>query len=602
MSRPRWTIKGFNKIGLPALVALICFTLFIVQARANYLTALTDLKNQSLESLSSNMNSFISDVQNQIDKAQNLALLSQYSNLADMEAIANRLYSGDDDIIASWLITSGYKVVSADASNLSQTRLGTFLIDDDVHGDSIAKLFKTRRVLVTSTQSSSNPQSQRTTLECYIPIFSYENNLPKEIKGTIIISLNVDRLMGRSGLLKATRTHHIALFDNIHTELLFNTYSSTNSIESIASQSESLAIPLQIEDAFWTFYALPIEGWKPDLATPIILILSGLSLSILIFSYLHRLIHARDLLNAQVHERTLQLNESNQYLEQSYATLQEKQSELEMVNARLENSLDTLKATQDQLVRTEKLASLGKLVAGVAHEINTPLGIAVTASSFLRDQNSNVYGQFKENQLSRLAFSNFLEQSEEAFASLETALHRTADIVTSFKTVALDHSNMELKVINLKAFLSEVVNELSPQLELGQHHIAMRCPESIEILTFPVALSRILTNLVLNSVVHGFNDITGGSIAVDIEWNNGTICFHYTDNGHGIPNDLSERVFEPFFTTNRTKGCSGLGLHIVNNMVTQVLGGCILLHPNALANADNQGVHFEICFPTNTAL
>ena len=239
----------------------------------------------------------------------------------------------------------------------------------------------------------------------------------------------------------------------------------------------------------------------------------------------------------------------------------------------LHDSLETLKRTQNQLVQAEKMASLGGLVAGVAHEINTPLGISVTASSFLERKTLELKELFDQNRIKRSDFKKYIETALESLSSILSNLNRAADLIQSFKQVAVDQSVEEKRVFGLKHYIDEVLVSLRPRYKRTKHAISVNCPENIKLNSYPGVFMQVFTNLVINSLIHGFDDIENGQISIDITDHDDTVRIIYSDNGKGMNEDQLTKLYDPFYTTRRGQGGTGLGMHIVFNLVTQTLGG-----------------------------
>ncbi|MCP4347627.1 MAG: GAF domain-containing protein [Desulfobacterales bacterium] len=241
--------------------------------------------------------------------------------------------------------------------------------------------------------------------------------------------------------------------------------------------------------------------------------------------------------------------------------------------SQLEESLEHLKKTQDQLVQSEKMAALGGLVAGVAHEINTPVGIGVTEASFLQEKTKFFSEAYTSGNLKRSDFEKYIKNAIGASDSILSNLERAAELITSFKQVAVDQSSEERRRFVLKTYISEILLSLHSKYKKTSHTIAVNCPEDLEIDSYPGVFSQVITNFVTNSLIHGFEGIEKGEIVFDISAEGDELLFRYSDNGRGMDDECLRQVFEPFFTTKRTRGGTGLGMHVVYNLVTQRLGG-----------------------------
>lgn len=268
------------------------------------------------------------------------------------------------------------------------------------------------------------------------------------------------------------------------------------------------------------------------------------------------------------------------------------EARLKEKNAALTLSYEQLTQTQDKLVEAEKMASLGSLVAGVAHEINTPIGVAVTAISTVKTEAEGVERKLSAEQLKRSDFESFLAMVRQAGDITELNLSRASQLISSFKKVAVDQSSEQSRCFMLCDYVNEILLSLQPKLKHVPHRIKVICDEEIEINSFPGAISQIITNLVMNSLDHAFTDTQAGEMCLTIRSEEDSVSLDYTDNGCGISRDNLSKAFEPFYTTAREKGGSGLGLSIVYNLTLQLLGGKI-----TLLDTNGNGLHINLKFP-----
>ncbi len=253
-----------------------------------------------------------------------------------------------------------------------------------------------------------------------------------------------------------------------------------------------------------------------------------------------------------------------------------------------------LQNTQTRLMESEKLAALGALVAGIAHEVNNPLGISVTAASHLEMKVQEFYGKYTEDQLTKSDFEIFLNLAQESSRMILTNLRRASEHIISLIPVAVDQASTEHRLFNLREYLGEILMSLQPELKKTDHEIEIDCPEDLEIDSFPGAFAQIITNLIMNSIIHGFSGIQKGLILITLTTDGSAVHINYSDNGVGIPVADLRRVFQPFFTTRRSKGGSGIGLHIVYTLVTRDLNGRI-----SCESTKDQGTTFKILLPCN---
>jgi signal transduction histidine kinase len=261
-----------------------------------------------------------------------------------------------------------------------------------------------------------------------------------------------------------------------------------------------------------------------------------------------------------------------------------------------ETALAQLKEAQDQLVQSEKMAALGQLVAGVAHEINTPVGLVVTGISQLTEETATTRRKLEENALKRSDLDRYLELAQDLGQMIFSNSNRAANLVQSFKLVAVDQANDERRAFRIAEYLEDNIMSLGPKLRQAGHEVSVDCPPDLTMDGFPGAFSQIITNLLVNSAVHGFAPEAAGHIAIQVRLKeDDQIELVYRDDGKGIAKEAQGRIFDPFFTTNRGGGSTGLGMHIVYNLVTVQLKGAI-----ALSSEPGQGVRFTLTFPRVT--
>ncbi len=258
----------------------------------------------------------------------------------------------------------------------------------------------------------------------------------------------------------------------------------------------------------------------------------------------------------------------------------------------LEASLEKLKATQKHLVESEKMVSLGRLVAGVAHEVNTPIGVSVTAASFLHDKTKILSENYSLNEMSQADFEKYIRSAEESSRLILSNLMRAADLVRSFKQVAVDQSAEEKRVFEMKRYIDELLLSIHPKYKNTRHVIQVICPEAMKVKSYPGAFAQILTNLVMNSLIHGFEGVEAGRIVIEITQQDQEVQMQYSDNGKGMTDDTIKKIYEPFYTTKRSHGGTGLGMHLVYNLVTQTIGGMI-----ECSSSPGKGTTFMIRFP-----
>ncbi|MAO68595.1 MULTISPECIES: ATP-binding protein [Idiomarina] len=263
-------------------------------------------------------------------------------------------------------------------------------------------------------------------------------------------------------------------------------------------------------------------------------------------------------------------------------------------NSELLKTLEQLHQYQGQLVESEKMASLGDMVAGIAHEVNTPIGLSVTASTLLQDKLTVMQEKFDEKRISTSEFERFLSDCDENLQIIYRNLGRAADLVTSFKQVAVDQSSEVDRDIHIPSFMNDVLISVKPRrLDPEKFPIRISCPDNLTVRAKAGPLNQVLINLIVNSMIHAFDGYDHGQIDISFSMQNDSeLEMVYADNGKGVPSDISRKIFDPFVTTKRGSGGSGLGLHLVYNLVTQVLGGNIHFF-----SEEKNGVEFIVRFP-----
>ena len=257
----------------------------------------------------------------------------------------------------------------------------------------------------------------------------------------------------------------------------------------------------------------------------------------------------------------------------------------------LEKTIKTLKSTQAQLIQSEKMASLGGLVAGVAHEINTPVGTSLTAITHLNDSIADIQKLYEKDKISEEEFKDFLDLSKNISRSIILNLERTSKLINSFKSIASDKSNYIINEIPLKSYLHEILVIHQNKIEEQGIKITLNCDDTLVVKTYPDAIFQIFSNLIMNSLYHGFDGNIKGEIEIDVIENISSIRIIYKDNGKGIKEENLPRIFDPFFTTNRKHGGTGLGLHLIYNIVTSLMEGDI-----SCQSSLGEGVVFEMNF------
>ncbi|MDX9833751.1 MAG: ATP-binding protein [Desulfobulbus sp.] len=289
------------------------------------------------------------------------------------------------------------------------------------------------------------------------------------------------------------------------------------------------------------------------------------------------------------HQAAEELQRLNEELEQRVS---QRTGELATANQELQTILENLRRAQGQLVLSEKLAALGGLVAGVAHEINTPVGVALSAGSTLAEKNRALAEQFAGGAMKRSDLGRYLDEASEGVAMMLVNLHRASDLIRSFKMVAVDQMSEVRRSFNMHAYIDEILLSLRPKLKKTSLRVSVRCPDDLVIESYPGAISQIITNWIINSLVHAFAPDQAGEVTIEADKEGDMLNLRYIDNGRGMAPEVRDCIFEPFFTTARGQGSTGLGLHIVFNIVTATLGGSI-----SCMSEPGQGTSFHVTVP-----
>jgi signal transduction histidine kinase len=273
--------------------------------------------------------------------------------------------------------------------------------------------------------------------------------------------------------------------------------------------------------------------------------------------------------------------------------VQERTRDLEAANTEARAANETLRLAQSELIRSEKLAALGKLVAGVAHELNTPIGNGLMAVSALKGERAEIEGKLQTG-MSRAELAGFLSHVEEGLLIAERNLARAAQLVQSFKQVAVDQASAQRRGFDLAEIIDEILLTLKPSLKRQPYLIESSVPQGIVMDSYPGLIGQIITNLVNNAVLHAFDGRDTGTVRIGATvTESGSVLLSVADNGVGIPEANRDRIFEPFFTTKMGRGGTGLGLNIAHTAAREVLGGSM-----DFATETGVGTTFTILMPT----
>jgi len=270
-----------------------------------------------------------------------------------------------------------------------------------------------------------------------------------------------------------------------------------------------------------------------------------------------------------------------------------KVNELITLNEKLKHTLDELEHTQDKLIESEKMASLGSIVAGVAHEINTPLGIALTGITYFDSISLHIRELYTENNMSQDEFEIYLNKTEEISLQIVSNITRASNLVQAFKQISVDQTHEEKREFYVKEYTDGLILSISSQIKRTQLIIHNNIPKEIKINTYPGAFGQVITNLIMNSILHGYVNEKKGHIYIDVKEEATQVVLSYKDDGKGINSKELPYIFDAFFTTKKGSGGTGLGLNILYNIVQKQFKGEV-----SCTSEINNGVHFTITIPS----
>lgn len=266
-----------------------------------------------------------------------------------------------------------------------------------------------------------------------------------------------------------------------------------------------------------------------------------------------------------------------------------------LASAQTEKALRELRQAQDSLVQSERLASLGGLVAGIAHEINTPVGISLTSASVLLEETGRLKQSMEAGSVKKSDILAYIDTSTEGARLIMANADRAAQLIQSFKQIAVDQTNEMRRPFKLKEYIDEVIMSLHPRLKHTHINVMVDCPPDIELDSYPGAFAQVLTNLTLNALIHAYEPGSVGCIHIHAMQTGDNIDLTFRDDGKGIAQEHLDKIFDPFFTTQRGRGGTGLGLNIVFNLIAKRFGGTITVD-----SVPGQGTVFTICLPRVT--
>lgn len=311
------------------------------------------------------------------------------------------------------------------------------------------------------------------------------------------------------------------------------------------------------------------------------------------------------MLEQEVARKTSSLSTTMLKMEMQQRELLEQQSKLQAENNRrsvtektlidtnheLKSSIIELNKAQERLLDAEKMAILGNISAEVSHEINTPIGVSITSASYLSDLLTTLKEDIEQNKLSKRTLTDYTKNSQQGLNIVLNNLSRISELVTSYKQVAVDQISDKIRLVNIGKYLDEIIHSLHPKLKKTSHTIKVDCPENSEVYCHAGAISQIFTNLIINSIAHGFSNINRGTINITVKQAADHVHIVYQDDGHGLDEEQLEHLFDAFYTTSENQGGSGLGTHIVYDLVNDTLNGRV-----KASSAPGEGLRYDIEF------
>ena len=299
-------------------------------------------------------------------------------------------------------------------------------------------------------------------------------------------------------------------------------------------------------------------------------------------------------LRKKIRQHTIDLEHVNEQLRLDIIERTKTEEQLNHANTELNGSLQKLTFAQDKLIQSEKLAALGGLVAGVTHEINSPIGIGITASTFILQQVEKLKTEIPKYGLNNDDMSRITETIHESASMISSSLGRAGELISNFKQVSVDQESERPRSVIVCDYVNEVLSSLSLEFKNSRHKIEVDCADGIVFNSRPGALAQILTNFVMNAMIHAFDGMESGCVGISVSSNDGMMFLQCADNGVGMAPDDLKKIYDPFYTTKRDEGGSGLGMYVVYSLVTKALNGSI-----ECESQPGKGTTFSICVPLN---
>jgi len=273
--------------------------------------------------------------------------------------------------------------------------------------------------------------------------------------------------------------------------------------------------------------------------------------------------------------------------------IETKNAKLAYSNSELEATIATLKSTRNQLISAEKMAALGGMVQGVAHELNTPIGLSITATSHIKDDAIRLCAKLADNSMKKSDLQEYLVNTENLSNSICVSLDKAANLIRSFKLVSVEQHDELKQQFNVHSNLADILYSINPTVKVKNIKVINDIPKEIDICSYPGVFYQIYTNLINNALLHAFEGLDGGEIRISASFKGGSLALLFKDNGLGMTEEVLNKVFDPFFTTKRARGGTGLGMNIIYNLVNDKLLGSI-----KVTSQQGEGTAFNLTIPT----
>ena len=301
---------------------------------------------------------------------------------------------------------------------------------------------------------------------------------------------------------------------------------------------------------------------------------------------------AYDEFKKMAHHANAMLEVRSAYKEELKALNQNLEYKVEERTLELQKNIEDLKALQEKLIQKEKMAIVGELVPGFAHDINTPVGVSITANSFIKETTDRLKSDLEMGTLKKSVVENSLKDIEESAEIIDKNLRTSSEQVQSLKRLSIDQNTDEYRVFDFMNYLEEIVLSLKPLIKSGNHNVDIKGPNRLQIHSYPGIYFQVFSNFISNSVLHGFMGRERGNISIEVVEKEDILEIVYSDNGVGIAPEHLDKIFNPYFTTKKHSGGSGIGLNIVYNLVTDTMGGTIVCDSEV-----NRGTSFRLVIP-----